>query len=72
MHIYCPSGNIPRLLVLFKELPSYSRHLILYSLWQLAAMWNYIDLNLKDELQEIQAEILFLKLLFGVNNKYTG
>lgn len=47
MPIYCPSGNIPRL--------------ILYSLWQLAAMWNYIDLNLKDEIQEIQAEILFFQ-----------
>lgn len=70
MHIYCPSGNIPRILVLFiKELPSYI-YLTLYSVWQLAAMWNYMDLNLKDEIWEIQAGILlFFKLLLGVNKK---
>lgn len=34
-------------------------------------MWNYIDLNLKDEIPEIQEEILFFKL-FRVNNKNTG
>lgn len=72
MHIYCPSGNIPRILVLFiKELPSYI-YLTLYSVWQLAAMWNYMDLNLKDEIWEIQAGILlFFKLLLGVNKKKT-